>query len=58
MTLQHFPTDEGDRAGDAAVDLAQARAAFESALETEINSWLPSRQARIGLNISLVGLHR
>ncbi len=58
QTLPHFPTDEGsssDNNGDG--DLAQARSAIESALETEINSWLPSRQSRIGLNISLVGLH-
>jgi hypothetical protein len=40
------------------LDLGEARSAIESALEAEINNWLPSRQSRIGLNISLVGLHR
>lgn len=58
-TLQHFPSDVGNGSGaGAAVGLGQARAAIESALEAEINNWLPSRQSRIGLNISLIGLHR
>jgi len=57
-TLQHFPNGEGGEVGNGMADLGQPRAALESALEAEINNWLPSRQARIGLNISLVGLHR
>lgn len=57
-TLQHFPMGEGGRSDNGAVDLGQARSAIESGLEAEINNWLPSRQSRIGLNISLVGLHR
>lgn len=58
-TPQHFLADVGNGSGvGAAVDLGQVRAAIESALEAEINNWLPSRQSRIGLNISLVGLHR
>lgn len=57
QTLQHFPTDQEDGSNGALVDLGQARAAIEGALEAEINNWLPSRQSRIGLNISLVGLH-
>jgi len=57
-TVQHFPNDEREKAGNGVVDLSQPRAALESALEAEINNWLPSRQSRIGLNISLVGLHQ
>ncbi|OGQ80569.1 MAG: hypothetical protein A3F90_01985 [Deltaproteobacteria bacterium RIFCSPLOWO2_12_FULL_60_19] len=56
QTLQHFPTETAEESGDG-VDFANARSAIESALESEINNWLPSRQSRIGLNISLVGLH-
>jgi SNF2 family DNA or RNA helicase len=58
-TLQHFPVS-GEQAPEAVadLDLGQVRPAIESTLEAEINSWLPSRQARIGLSISLVGLHR
>jgi SNF2 family DNA or RNA helicase len=58
QTLQHFPTDEGGAASNGIADLGPARAAIESNLELEINNWLPSRQSRIGLNISLVGLHQ
>lgn len=58
QTLQHFPTDEGVAAENGVADLGPARAAMESNLEVEINNWLPSRQSRIGLNISLVGLHQ
>ncbi len=58
QTLQHFPTDEGEGAENSLADLGPARAAIESNLEVEINNWLPSRQSRIGLNISLVGLHQ
>jgi len=58
QTLQHFPTDEGMTAQNGVADLGPARAAIESNLEVEINNWLPSRQSRIGLNISLVGLHQ
>jgi len=57
-TAQHFPNDDEQGNSNGEVDLANARAALESALEVEINNWLPSRQSRIGLNISLVGLHR
>jgi ERCC4-related helicase len=57
-TLQHFPTAPEEQSSNGTADLAQARAAIESALEAEINRWLPSRQSRIGLQISLVGLHR
>jgi len=56
-TLSHFQANE-NKAGDVAIiDLSEARSAIESALEAEINAWIPSRQSRIGLNISLVGLH-
>lgn len=57
-TLQHFPTAPEEQSANGTADLAQARAAIEGALEAEINRWLPSRQSRIGLQISLVGLHR
>jgi SNF2 family DNA or RNA helicase len=57
-TLQHFPIDNLDTRHNGMLDLGEARSAIESALEAEINNWLPSRQSRIGLNISLVGLHR
>jgi hypothetical protein len=57
QTLQHFPTDETGQSSNGTADFVQARSAIESALEVEINNWLPSRQSRIGLNISLVGLH-
>jgi hypothetical protein len=55
--LQHFPTDEEVAVDNGVANLGPARAAIESNLEVEINNWLPSRQSRIGLNISLVGLH-
>jgi SNF2 family DNA or RNA helicase len=58
QTLQHFPIDESKESGSVSVDFAQARTALESALEAEINNWLPGRQSRIGLNMSLVGLHQ
>ena len=58
QTVQHFPTDEGEAAENGVADLGPARAAIEGNLEVEINNWLPSRQSRIGLNISLVGLHQ
>jgi ERCC4-related helicase len=57
QTLQHFPTDEEVAVDNGVANLGPARAAIESNLEVEINNWLPSRQSRIGLNISLVGLH-
>jgi len=57
-TAQHFPNDDEQESSNGEVDLASARAGLEGALEAEINNWLPSRQSRIGLNISLVGLHR
>ena len=57
QTLQHFPIDEAGQSSNGTADFGQARSAIESALEVEINNWLPSRQSRIGLNISLVGLH-
>lgn len=56
-SLSHFLTSEGQPTDAAAFDLSEARAAIESSLEAEINAWIPSRQGRIGLNISLVGLH-
>ena len=56
-SLSHFLTSEGQPTDAAAFDLSEARAAIESSLEAEINVWIPSRQGRIGLNISLVGLH-
>lgn len=58
-TLQHFPvSDEQAPEVDADLELGMVRPAIESTLEVEINNWLPSRQTRIGLSISLVGLHR
>jgi superfamily II DNA or RNA helicase len=57
-TAQHFPNDDEQGNSNSTADLGSARAVLESALEAEINNWLPSRQSRIGLNISLVGLHR
>ena len=58
QTLQHFPTNKTGESTNGTADFGQARSAIESALEVEINNWLPSRQSRIGLNISLVGLHQ
>jgi hypothetical protein len=58
QTLQHFPIDEEGTAETGCADLPTARSAIQSSLEVEINNWLPSRQSRIGLNISLVGLHQ
>ena len=58
-TLQHFPVSaEQVPEAEADLELERVRPAIESTLEAEINNWLPSRQARIGLSISLVGLHR
>lgn len=57
-SLSHFLTSEGQPTDVAAFDVSEARAAIESSLEAEINAWIPSRQGRVGLNISLVGLHR
>lgn len=56
-TVQHFPNIDGQEVANGMADIGSARSVLESALEVEINNWLPSRQARIGLNISLVGLH-
>ncbi|GAI33033.1 unnamed protein product, partial [marine sediment metagenome] len=39
------------------LDLNDAKERIEAALQQEIITWLPERQARAGLQISLVGLH-
>ncbi|MBI4468459.1 MAG: DEAD/DEAH box helicase family protein [Acidobacteria bacterium] len=57
QTLQHFPTEGAETSDTGSVEFGKARSAIEGALEAEINTWLPSRQSRIGLHISLVGLH-
>jgi superfamily II DNA or RNA helicase len=56
-TLSHFPAGEAQASSPVAFEISDARSAIESSLEAEINAWIPSRQGRIGLNISLVGLH-
>lgn len=57
-SLSHFLASESETIDAVAFDVGEARAAIEISLEAEINAWIPSRQGRIGLNISLVGLHR
>ena len=39
------------------IDLSKAREGIEAALQNAIIEWLPDRQSRAGLQISLVGLH-
>ena len=56
-SLSHFLASASRSADAVPLDIAEARAAIESSLEAEINAMIPSRQGRIGLNISLVGLH-
>jgi hypothetical protein len=39
------------------IDFSKAREGIEAALQNAIIEWLPDRQSRAGLQISLVGLH-
>ena len=38
-------------------DISNARKRIETALQNAIIEWLPDRQSRAGLQISLIGLH-
>ena len=38
-------------------DISSARQSIESALQNAIMEWLPDRQSRAGLQITLIGLH-
>jgi hypothetical protein len=38
-------------------DISRTREAIESALQAAIIDWLPDRQSRAGLQISLIGIH-
>jgi hypothetical protein len=46
---------DGENASDQA-DILKAREAIEATLQSAIIDWLPDRQSRSGLQISLVGL--
>ncbi len=39
------------------LDFDKAKEGIEDTLQQEVITWLPERQARAGLQISLVGLH-
>jgi SNF2 family DNA or RNA helicase len=47
----------GQRKDRDHIDFSKAREGIEAALQNAIIEWLPDRQSRAGLHISLVGLH-
>jgi hypothetical protein len=58
-TLNRFEASNGMGTGGAkeGPDIADARERIETALQNAIIEWLPDRQSRAGLQISLIGLH-
>ncbi len=51
------PEEQNGDGNRVAVEIDEAKERIEAALQQEIITWLPKRQARAGLQISLVGLH-
>lgn len=52
-----FPEKEKGDEPPINLDINDAKQGIEAAIQQEIITWLPERQARAGLQISLVGLH-
>lgn len=51
------PSKQNGDGPPANIDFSKARERIEAALQQEIMTWLPERQFRAGLQLSLVGLH-
>jgi tRNA U34 5-carboxymethylaminomethyl modifying GTPase MnmE/TrmE len=58
-TLPRFEVENGMGTDDDkdAQDISNARERIETALQNAIIEWLPDRQSRAGLQVSLIGLH-
>lgn len=58
-SLKRFdpPEKQNDGGNPEGIEVGEAKERIEAALQQEIITWLPERQARAGLQISLVGLH-
>jgi len=58
-TLTRFEGGNGIEPGGAkeGPDIGKARERIESALQSGILEWLPDRQSRAGLQITLIGVH-
>jgi hypothetical protein len=58
-TLTRFEIGNGTGTGGAeeGPDISKARERIETALQNAIIEWLPDRQSRAGLQISLIGLY-
>jgi hypothetical protein len=57
--LSRFAGENGMKTGIAkeSPDISSARQRQESALQSAILQWLPERQNRAGLRISLIGMY-